>query len=291
VGGYGWSTVGGESLAMWAEYFPHGKIVGLDVVAKRLKLDPRITVLQGAQDDAALLASVCAVHGPFDIVIDDGSHVPKHVCASFDALFPHLKDGGLYVIEDVQTTFWPMFGGSPVDGGATMALGATLLRWLNHAEISVALPGSEPPPIARIIKSVRAFHNLIVVEKGENDEPSNLGAAPDDPHVARARAIIEREIAAAPSPGAYAALAGTHFVARDFAGAVDAIMAGLARWPENTMLLSYAVDCAGSLDARLALLERLAAYEGMNARMVERARRALGSGGTVMAVMAEDLSR
>ena len=41
------------------------------------------------------------------VFIDDGSHVPAHVATSFYALFPRLADGGLYVIEDVQTAFWP----------------------------------------------------------------------------------------------------------------------------------------------------------------------------------------
>src|SRR5262245_10917439 len=99
IGGYGSTTVGGASLAMWAEYFPQGHIVGIDVSPKRLALDARVTTLVGSQDDPAFLARVSDEHGRFDIIIDDGSHVPQHVAATFHILFPRLADGGLYVIE------------------------------------------------------------------------------------------------------------------------------------------------------------------------------------------------
>jgi len=103
-----------------------------------------VSVRQGSQDDAAFLTRMSAEHGPFDIVIDDGSHVPAQVIASFDVLFPLLADGGLYVIEDVQTTFWPDFGGAP-DGGGIMQLGRAILEHVNHAEIQVAQPTIRSP--------------------------------------------------------------------------------------------------------------------------------------------------
>eukprot|EP00933_Yihiella_yeosuensis_P016939 TRINITY_DN14309_c0_g1_i2.p2 TRINITY_DN14309_c0_g1~~TRINITY_DN14309_c0_g1_i2.p2 ORF type:complete len:229 (-),score=27.41 TRINITY_DN14309_c0_g1_i2:1056-1742(-) len=56
-------------------------------------------------------------HG-WDIIIDDGSHVPKHQLLSFLYLFPKLRPGGLYVIEDVETSYmnheiygYPLAGG------------------------------------------------------------------------------------------------------------------------------------------------------------------------------------
>jgi hypothetical protein len=36
-----------------------------------------------------------------------------HVVASFEALFPHVKLGGLYVVEDLATAYWPSRGGDP----------------------------------------------------------------------------------------------------------------------------------------------------------------------------------
>ena len=52
IGGYNMQSVGGASLSMWADYFPEGRIVGIDVADKRLELDPRIEVRRGSQEDA-----------------------------------------------------------------------------------------------------------------------------------------------------------------------------------------------------------------------------------------------
>lgn len=165
VGGNDFRTIGGASLAMWAEYFPHGLLTGIDIAEKRLTLDPRIKLFRGSQDDPIFLKNVCAERGPFDIIIDDGSHTPKHVVASFNILFPSLADGGLYVIEDVQTAFWPLSGGSLMHGGETMKLARTIIECLNHAEIAVVDRSHSLPSFAHQIKSFRAFHNVLVVRR------------------------------------------------------------------------------------------------------------------------------
>jgi hypothetical protein len=46
-----------------------------------------------------------------DIVLDDGSHRPKHHRITFETLFPLLEDGGLYVVEDLHTAYWKQDGG------------------------------------------------------------------------------------------------------------------------------------------------------------------------------------
>ena len=42
--------------------------------------------------------------GPFDIIIDDGSHLIEHQLISFATLFPLLKEDGIYIIEDLHTS-------------------------------------------------------------------------------------------------------------------------------------------------------------------------------------------
>jgi Methyltransferase domain len=269
IGGYRYRSVGGASLSMWAEYFPRGRIVGIDNMAKKLQLDARITTLSGAQDDADFLTRLCDEHGPFDIVIDDGSHVPRHVVASFRVLFPRLADGGLYVIEDVQTTFWPEYGGSPA-GGATMRLVLTLLRDLNHAELAVVQSAQPASEWAKHVRAVRAYHNLIVVEKGDNDEPSNFDYRLDNPHAVRARRLIELELARAPTPEGYANLIDLLSYGGDFAAAGQRTAEALTRWPDHPALLASAADGAlraGEADAFAACMERLMRLEPGNARL------------------------
>lgn len=266
VGGYRHADVGGASLAMWAEYFPRGRIVGIDVAEKRLQLDPRVVLRRGSQDDAVFLRSLCDELGPFDIVIDDGSHFPEHVVASFNTLFPLLGGEALYVIEDTQTGYWPEFRGS-VDGGGTVRLANAILENLNHAEIKVAFPDRQIPEICKSIRSLRAYHNLLIIEKGDNTEPSNGAYTLDNPHAASALRMIERQLAKEPTPAGYANLVEIHAIAGDLATASAVARDALARWPSHLGLLHTALAVAERNDDQAwqrecrARLDRLGAYD------------------------------
>jgi cephalosporin hydroxylase len=175
VGGWQDPAKGGESLRMWKAYFPHAQIVGLDVIDKRFHDEARIRTVVGSQDDAALLTRLSAELGPFDIVIDDGSHMSAHVVQSFGVLFPLLSENGIYVIEDTQTAYWPEFGGaSPADRAArtSMSVLKGLVDGLNHRELLRA-PDFAPSYLERHIVALHFYHNLVFVQKGLNDELSN----------------------------------------------------------------------------------------------------------------------
>ncbi|MBW8484303.1 class I SAM-dependent methyltransferase [Actinomadura parmotrematis] len=168
VGGYADPDAGGASLRMWQRYFRRGLIYGLDVFAKPGVTGPRIRVLRGDQADPDLLAEIGRGLGPFDIVIDDGSHVSRDVLASLRGLFPHLRPGGLYAVEDLQTSYWPAFGGGPPDGPAETTVGflAALVDGLHHQE-----RGGEPGPFDRTVAGLHCYRGLAVVEKGANTGP------------------------------------------------------------------------------------------------------------------------
>ena len=270
IGGYHFARLGGASLAMWADYFPNGRILGIDVYAKTLDLGERVDVRQGSQDDAAFLTRMSAEHGPFDIVIDDGSHVPAHVTASFNVLFPLLADGGLYVIEDVQSTFWPQFGGSALDGGGIMHLARAILEHLHHAEIQVVQPNRRVSDFARSIRSFRAWHNIFAIEKGDNTEPSNFDLRLDNVHAARALRTIKGELLRAPTPAIYANLVDINLRARNLREAWGLVEEALAKWPDAPAVLFAAYSAAmqsGNKVLELEFLRRLAALEPDNAEV------------------------
>jgi tetratricopeptide (TPR) repeat protein len=267
VGGDALKTSGGASLAMWAEYFANGQITGIDITEKHLTLDPRVRVYRGSQDDSALLKKVCDERGPFDIVIDDGSHVPKHVVASFHILFPVLRDGGMYLIEDVQTTFWPNFGGSTIHGGETVRLTRTIIECLNHAEIAVADRSHSFPPFAKQIKALRAFHNVIVVDKGDNTEPSTLAYDMNNPHAAKAVKVIEHELSGAPTAEGMANLSNLYLCGGNLTRAKEIASEAVSRWPTNSTALIAAYAAAvrqNDVPAIQQYLERLLQLEPDN---------------------------
>jgi hypothetical protein len=282
IGGYIFQNIGGASLAMWAEYFPNGRIVGLDVEEKRMDYGPRVKLIKGSQTDGELLQRMCAEHGPFDIIIDDGSHVPRDVVATFMALFIGMADKGLYVIEDVQTTYFPQFGGSPVDGGLTMRLARSILEEINHAEIKGVDPSRKFRNTARCLRAMRAYHNILVFEKGDNDEPSSQGYRVDNPHAARAIKAIEQQLESEPTPEGIANLVTIHTKISEFAKAHALLGDALRRWPRNATLLNAAYALALSArDQRrsVELLQRLFELEPDNAvlaQILAKARSELG---------------
>lgn len=102
----------GASLATWRGYFPLATIHGLDTNLGRVDLDDtsRIVLHQGDQADPRVLQRLVA-RGPFDLVVDDGSHRAADQLASWRALWPAVSPGGWYVVEDTCTSYWPSHGG------------------------------------------------------------------------------------------------------------------------------------------------------------------------------------
>jgi len=100
----------GGSLMLWQDYFPKGKIVGLDIsLPKGFSPGERVSLFEGNQADTKFLSEVANNVAPkgFDIIIDDASHIGELTRTTFWYLFDnHLKPGGLYVIEDWFTGYW-----------------------------------------------------------------------------------------------------------------------------------------------------------------------------------------
>mgnify|MGYP001824313461 FL=1 len=108
----------GGSLRMWKQYFhPDSIIVGIDVdpsCAAHEVADDDVYVRIGSQGDPNFLAEINGEFGPFDIILDDGSHKTHHQIISFGALFRDaLKNDGCYMVEDVHTNYWLKHVDSP----------------------------------------------------------------------------------------------------------------------------------------------------------------------------------
>jgi hypothetical protein len=159
---------GGESLRMWEQYFRRGLVYGLDLSEKKGIESTRIRTIAGDQSDAAFLDRLGRELGPFDVVIDDGSHVNEHVITSFEALFPYVRDEGYYIVEDTQTAYWPAFGGDAAGSlSPSTSLGflTRLVDGLNHQEHD-----QEPARHERSIAALSFYHNMVFVKRAVNGE-------------------------------------------------------------------------------------------------------------------------
>lgn len=99
----------GASAKMWRDYFPDLYFVGYDInpeAGKYQDLANNIYIFIGDQNSPEDLQRCIDSHGgEFDIILDDGSHYSEHILTSFENLFPHLKPGGYYVIEDLHSVY------------------------------------------------------------------------------------------------------------------------------------------------------------------------------------------
>jgi hypothetical protein len=102
-------VLNGASTRTWEEYFPESKIIGADIdpTTKRFE-QGRVTIELLDQSNIEELTRVAVKHGPFDIIIEDGSHMWEHQITSLRTLFPFLKHDGLYIVEDLQTNYGSM---------------------------------------------------------------------------------------------------------------------------------------------------------------------------------------
>ena len=175
IGGYEIPQDGGGSLRMWRRYFPHAQIVGLDYFDKSPHAEKRIRIYRGDQSDEKLLRQIVAEVGPPNIVIDDGSHINRHVIKSFEVLFPLMTEDGIYVVEDTQTAYWPDAGSSSdnlLTAPTSMRLFKSLVDGLNHEEY--LKPGYVPNYYDRHITGLHFYHNMVFIQKGRNQEGSNI---------------------------------------------------------------------------------------------------------------------
>lgn len=174
VGGYENPYLGGNSLRMWKSYFPFAKIFSFDIYDKSFLQENRIKISKGSQVDEKFLKELMLEIGEPTIIIDDGSHINDHVIKTFEILFPSLKLGGIYVIEDTQTSYWENKSGSSSEfnrSDTIMGYFKAFLDGLNYQEFEK--PGYKPNYYDLNIISIHFYHNLIVVCKGLNNEVSN----------------------------------------------------------------------------------------------------------------------
>lgn len=102
-----------ESLKAWRHAFPNAiSVVGIDTnnsCKQYESIDMSMFIEIGDQSDSAFLNNLSSKYGPFDLIIDDGSHLNKDVICSFETLFPLLNNNGIYIIEDTVCFKVPMF--------------------------------------------------------------------------------------------------------------------------------------------------------------------------------------
>ncbi len=155
---------GGGSLQMWRDYFaPGSTIVGIDINpdCKQHEGD-NIRIHIGSQNDPEFLHEVAERYGRFDILLDDGSHVNAHVITSFETLYPRVAEDGVYLVEDMHTSYWPKWGGGLGKPGSFIEYAKRRIDDLNAAHVR---KGLEVSAFTRSTDSIIFYDSVVVFEK------------------------------------------------------------------------------------------------------------------------------
>ena len=163
----------GGSLHMWREYFGEGAaIIGVDVIPECARLEgPQITIVTGDQFDRGFLASLRTRFPRVDILIDDGGHHMDQQIATFEELYPHVQPEGVYLCEDLHTSYWDRFGGGLRRAGSYIEYSKAFIDRLNgwhHPETAPA-----PDAFARSTSSLHYYDSVLVIEKRPVTKPTH----------------------------------------------------------------------------------------------------------------------
>jgi hypothetical protein len=163
----------GGSLDLMREWLGRGTtIVGIDVDDRITDLERRdVHLAVGDQSDPGFLAGVVVAHGPFDIVIDDGSHIPRHQIASLEALWPTLASGSTYLVEDTHANYWDTYEGGLREPSTFIEYAKGLADDL-HAFHSRS-PEFEPTAWTTTLGGLHFYDSVVVLDRLDREPPSN----------------------------------------------------------------------------------------------------------------------
>ncbi len=158
----------GGSLKMWRDYFgPLARIIGVDINPDcAMHASGKTEVIIGDQSDPVFLKELRQRFGGVDILIDDGGHTMNQQLTTFHEMFDAVAADGVYLIEDLHTSYWPEYGGGWKQSGTCIEFAKSLLDRLNawHSRD----PELAPDGFSRSVTGLHFYDSLMVIEKMRN---------------------------------------------------------------------------------------------------------------------------
>lgn len=164
----------GGSLQMWKDYFgPEARIYGVDINPQCATFaEPQIEILIGDQEDRSFLRRIAEQVGPIDILIEDGGHTMGQQRATFEELWPSIADGGVFLIEDLHTSYWDEYGGGHLREGTFIEFAKSLIdqqhAWYSRQPESLSIDS-----YTTSIRGMHVYDSIIVFDKGEVTRPTH----------------------------------------------------------------------------------------------------------------------
>lgn len=161
----------GGSYKMWKHYFSeHTKFYGIDIDTRCKNLEEEgFEIFIGSQKDKDFLKKVIEKIPKVDIILDDGGHTMDQQIVSFELLFNHLNNGGLYMVEDTHTSYYRTHGGGYNRRGTFIEYAKKFADVVHGFHIYKDIPFMNKYKTK--IKSVHFYDSIVVFEKDEITMP------------------------------------------------------------------------------------------------------------------------
>ncbi len=156
----------GGSMQMWKHYFgPSAQIFGVDINpgCKQFE-EPGVQIFIGDQGDREFLRRLAKTLPPIDILIDDGGHTMQQQIRTFEELFPCVAPQGVYLCEDLHTSYWREFGGGYQHRGSFIEYSKSFIDAL-HAWHSREPKRFTVSDFTRSVHSVHYYDSVVAIEK------------------------------------------------------------------------------------------------------------------------------
>jgi O-antigen biosynthesis protein len=165
----------GGSLEIWRKYLGEkAKIIGMDINPLCKSFESKNTkIVIGSQEDRDFLRKLKNTEEKFDVIIDDGGHMMKQQIITFEELFDHVVDGGLYICEDLHTSYWKEFGGGIGESQTFIEYSKNLIDELN-AWHSRNLDKFSPTEFTKNALGMHYYDSFLVIEKGLRECPKKV---------------------------------------------------------------------------------------------------------------------
>lgn len=145
-------------------------ILGIDIDPNCRKFEENgIHIEIGSQEDPEFWHYIKNTYPPFDILIDDGGHTMKQQIVTFNEVFPSIKDGGLYLCEDLHTSYWQNYGGGYQAGESFIEYTKNLIDLMNSKWMGYCFLNATE--LAEHIMAIHYYDSMVVLEKGKRKLP------------------------------------------------------------------------------------------------------------------------
>jgi|GEM_PF-1555878 len=164
----------GGSLQMWRDYFgPNAKIIGIDIDPRCKQFEEEgIEIIIGDQEDRTFLADLREKFPRIDILLDGGGHTMRQQIVTFEELFSHVSENGIYLCEDLHTSYWGEYGGGFRQSDSFIEYSKRLVDLLN-AWHSRDPDNFRVTDFTRSVYSIDYYDSIIVIEKRPISAPQD----------------------------------------------------------------------------------------------------------------------